>query len=224
MEDLLGYSISDFLMYSPEIYYRLLARYNEAIWPLHFVALILSFVVIGLIYRPKQWSGLAVGVIAATGWLWAAIVYFQSYYATISWAAPYFSGLFVCEALLLIVGVVSGRLSFTDRPYGIRLNGLALFVGILLLVPGLAIIEGREMAMEEMVWLTPDATVLATCSLLLAASRSHWLLYLAPATWAILHGALLWAMESPSWWLMPLVMGVTVAGALYRRYSPHWAR
>lgn len=225
MHDLLSYSINDFLMYSPEIYYRLLARYNAAIWPLQVVALVGCFLMIGLLCRPQKRSGLVIGFMAACAWLWIGLVYFPGYYGTISWVAPYFSGLFVFEALLIAVSVVRGSLCFACKLQGIRLVGLVLFAGILLLMPGLAIVEGgRGEELEEMVWLTPDATVLATCALFLAASRSRWFLFLAPAIWTVLQGALLWAMESPGWWLMPTITSVTIAGALYRRYSPHWAR
>lgn len=224
MEDLLSYSISDFLMYSPDVYYRLLGRYNDAVWPMQYAAFALSIAVAWMIYWPRRWSGPLVWLCVALGWGWTAAVYFYGFYATISWAAPYFAALFMLEAVLLAGAGFAGKLVFSESPRNLKLVGLVLFLLVLFLTPWLSIFEGRALGQDEMVWLTPDATAMATFCLLLAASKSHWLLYVAPITWAALNGALVWAMESPTWWLMPSFAALAVSGALYKRYSPHWAR
>ena len=52
----------------------------------------------------------------AACWLWVAIAFHATRYATINWAASYFAWAFGLEAALLIwIGVVRGRLVF-GRP------------------------------------------------------------------------------------------------------------
>jgi hypothetical protein len=220
MQDWLSYRISDFLMYSPDIYYRLLGRYNAALWPVHYLAFAITLVALWLMWKPRRHSGLLVGLVAASGWGFTGEVFFQHYYATISWAAPYFAYGFMAQAVLLVFAGARGWLHFEAAPRAIRFAGFLLFTAVLLGMPMLAMVEGRALGQDEIVWLTPDATVLATFAAFITAARCHGLLYIIPLCWATLNGALLWAMESESWWLMPVMALAAVLTGLYRRYLP----
>ena len=92
------YSLSDFLLFSPRIYYRLFELYNAAIWPLQILALALGAAIFGLLLSGVVWRGRAIATILAACWLWVAWGYLLQRYDTINWAAS-------CE---LSVGCPSG--------------------------------------------------------------------------------------------------------------------
>src|SRR6266852_5355053 len=46
------YHISDFLLFSPRTYYRMIERHNEAVWPGQLVTLALGVGILVLLYRP----------------------------------------------------------------------------------------------------------------------------------------------------------------------------
>ena len=45
------YSLTDFLLFSPDTYWRLFERYNEAIWPLQIGAAALGLALFALVLR-----------------------------------------------------------------------------------------------------------------------------------------------------------------------------
>ena len=129
-------------------------------------------------------------------------------YASINWAARYFAGLFVAQAVLLVwYGVVRRRLTF--QRLGLRRRWLlpALFIAVALLRPLAGRAADRTWSQVELFALTPDATVVATIALLLISSRPTRALMLVPLAWCVIGGATLWALESREAWLL-IVVGV----------------
>jgi hypothetical protein len=106
------YSLSDFLLFSPRTYYRLLELYNLAIWPAQLLALALGVLILALLRPGPAWQGRGVAAVLAACWLWVAWAYFLERYETINWAASYFAFGFAIEALLLLwIGVAYGSRS-----------------------------------------------------------------------------------------------------------------
>jgi hypothetical protein len=196
-----SYTISDFLLFSPRAYYRLLQRHNESVWPVQILTLGLGLAILGLLLRPRAWQGRVVSAILAILWVWVAGAFFWKRYATINWAAIYVVPLFALEALLLVwSGVVRGGLSFrlTRDPAGIL--GIALFILSLLLYPMIAPLAGRPWYQAEIFGVAPDPTVLATLGLvLLAHGRPRWQLLVVPVLWCVISGVTLWALNSEAW-------------------------
>ena len=107
------YRLSDFLLFSPETYYRLLELYNAAIWPGQILAIVVGVATLVLLGRGGALPGRLLAAILALAWLFVAWAYLYARYATINWAAPYFAVGFAVQAVLLILsGVVFGRMSF----------------------------------------------------------------------------------------------------------------
>ncbi len=59
------YTLSDFLLFSPRTYYRLIERHNEALWPAQVAAFGLGFVIVGLLRRPSARQGRIMSTILA---------------------------------------------------------------------------------------------------------------------------------------------------------------
>ena len=199
MSEWWSYTLSDFLLFSPRAYYRLLERHNEALWPAQLLTLGLGLIILGLLRRPRLWQGRAVSAFLALLWVWVAWAFLWRRYATINWAAVYVAPLFVLEAGLLVwIGVVRRRLTFRLRRDAADWIGIALFILSLVVYPLIAPLVGRPWSQAEIFGIVPDPTVLATLGLLLLAEgRPRWELLAVPIVWCTISGATLWAMHSP---------------------------
>jgi len=208
------YTLSDFLLFSPRTYYRLFELYNADIWPAQIVTLALGGAALVLLRYRRAGQGRIVAAILAGCWLWVAWAFHWRHYATINWAAIYFAGAFVLEALFFIViGVVRNALSFESpsaAPYRI---GCAVILFALIVQPLVGPLLGREWTQVEVFGAAPDPTAVATLGLLLTArGRTSWMLWTIPVLWCVLSGAVLWTMESPDAFVMPAaaLLAVTI--------------
>lgn len=197
------YTLSDFLLFSPRTYYRLIERYNESAWPGHLVTLALGLGLAGLVRRPGPWQGRVASGILAVLWIWVAWAFFWRRYATINWAATYLGWAFAAQALLLAwAGLVSRRLRFrAGRDLG-GIVGAALLVLGVAAYPAIAPLAGRAARQGEVFGIAPDPTAIATLGvLLLAEAGPRRLLAVVPILGCLLSGATLWALGSPDAWV-----------------------
>ena len=198
MQDWWTYRLSDFLLFSPRTYYRMLERHNQAIWPAQLVALALGVAILGLLRKPGVRQGRVISGILGLLWVWLAWAFLWQRYAAINWAAAYIAPAFVLEGLILLWwGVLRRKLSFrvTRSTGGVIGGGLAVLG--LLLYPLLAPLAGRSWQQSEMFGVFPDPTVVASVGLLvLTASRMRWALLIIPLMWIVIAGATLWALRA----------------------------
>lgn len=200
------YRLSDFLLFSPRTYYRMLEHYNEAVWPFQLLPAGLGLGIIRLIYRPVASQGRIISGVLAMLWIWVAWAFLWKRYATVNWAVSYLVPLFALEAVLLVwIGVARGRLSFRPSRDAAGLLGMAIFLLSMTLYPMIAPLAGRPWRQAEIFGVAPDPTTLATLGLLLLTpGRPRWELLAIPMLWCFLSGATLWAMDSPEA-LIPLL-------------------
>lgn len=216
------YTISDFLMYSPRTYYRMMERYNSAVWPGHLLALALGLVVLVLLWRPSVGGRRIVSGVMAVTWAWVAWGFLWRRYGTINWAASYFAWGFGVEALLFAwVGVVRGRLRFDVGRDVAGVVGVGLFGLALLVYPLIALVGGRPIGQADVFGVEPDPTAVGTLGLLLMVrSGARWVLLPVPVLWCTFSGAMLFAMRSPETWALLLVVVLVVAGSVLAHKAP----
>jgi hypothetical protein len=214
-----SYTLSDFLLFSPRTYYRLIEHHNEAVWPGQLVTIGLGLVVAVLLSRPTARQGRIVSAILAILWSWVALAFVWRRYATINWAANYLVWLYAIEALVLAwIGVARGRLRFGWRQDAAGLLGTVLLVLSLLLYPALAPLQSRGWRQAEVFGIAPDPTVTATLGLLLLAEGPpHWAPLAVPVLWCLISGATLLAMGSPE-------ASVLLSAALLAVVASTWSR
>src|SRR5215207_8603081 len=104
------YRLSDFLMFSPSVYWRLVERYNRDAWPVQVLMLFLGVWMLWLA-RKRSPTTITVGAaVLAAVWLWVGWSFHWQRYATINWAAEYLGAAFAVEAILLMVtGLLARR-------------------------------------------------------------------------------------------------------------------
>ena len=200
------YRLSDFLLFSPETYYRLIELYNAAIWPGQILAIAGGVATVILLRRRGALPGRLLAAILALAWLFVAWAYLYARYATINWAAPYFAIGFAVQAVLLILsGTMFGRMSFRSTSSRAWLVGFGMCVFAVFAQPLIGPLVGRGWTEMEVFGLSPDPTVACTLAVVLAADRPRWELLVLPVLWCAITGATLWAMAAPDAWLMPLL-------------------
>jgi len=215
MGDWQSYRLQDFIPFTPEVYWRLLERVNEAFWPLHLLAVALGLAALLLAVRGRP--RLAIGLLAPA-WLSSGILFHLNYYAELNWAAPWFGWAFVCQAALLFVGATFGAATpSSEWPARLRLwTGGAVSITALLVYPAIAAVIGSGLAHAEMFGLHPDPTALATMGIALIALRgpSVWLALLVPSLWCLVTSLTLAALDAGWAWIPLSAALIIVAVAL----------
>ncbi|MEK0082338.1 DUF6064 family protein [Benzoatithermus flavus] len=214
------YTLEDFLLFSPRVYWRMFELHNAAVWPLQIPALLLGAAILVRLVRPRSWSDRVIPAILAAAWLWVAWSFLWNRYATINWAMRYVAPVFAAEALLLLwLGSLRGRLRFALAPTAPSAIGLALLAYALVLHPLVAGLAGRSIRATELFAITPDPTAIATLGLVLLAGSGAvaWPLLVLPLVWCVLSWATLHTMGAPEGWIPLAAAGLAVAGRLWPR-------
>ena len=214
------YRLGDFLLFSPETYYRLFELYNRALWPLHLLALSAGVAIAVLPFRPvTRAAGRIVAALLALAWIWVAWAFLLERYATINWAARWFAAAFVAEALLLAwVGVIRDRLPVPEHLTLPRHAGFALFGFALVAQPLIGLAAGRTWSQIEVFGMAPDPTAVATLGALLFLGRKPSVLLLViPLLWCAVSGATLWALRAPEALVLPIAGAIAACIAFWRR-------
>lgn len=208
----LTYSLTDFLLFSPQTYFRLFELHNRAVWPAQLPAILLGAAILALLRWPGAGSGRGICIILAICWLWVAWAYLHRQYATINWAADYAAIGFGLQAALLLALAALGQSQFRVGADLAGLAGLALVLTALILMPLLGPMLGRPWAQVALFGLTPDPTAVATLGVaLLAVRRRHLVLLAIPLLWSAISALTLWAMQAAEAWAVIIAAAVALA-------------
>jgi len=215
------YSLSNLLMFSPRVYYRLLEQHNEALWPAQIICLALGFAVLAMLWRPVRGGGRLIPVILGAQWIWIAWAFLFERYATINWAALYVAPAFVLEGVLLIAAGLVGRGLTVPRPRaGFADAGVALVFFALVCYPLIALLMQRPWQAAEVFGIAPDPTAVATlAALAVVTGRFRFALMVIPTLWCVITGLTLWTMGSGDFFVAPAGALVAIAVALARQHS-----
>lgn len=186
------YGLGDFLMFSPDAYWRLVARANAAWWPAQLLGVAAS---LALPWLARKGHAPAALVVLALAWAWVGWGFHWRHYAEIFLAAPWLAAACGAQALLLLAAAAWPRKP-VDAPQGrAAVAGLAL-LALALLWPLLAPLTGHPLGEAEVFGFLPDPTALATLGALLALQGLRWpvrvLLALLPALALLLGAATRW--------------------------------
>lgn len=186
MSDWTSYRLSDFILFSEAIYYRQFELYNQAIWPLHIVAILFALSVLYALCKRPVWVGRIVASVLVVSWLWVAVAFLYSWFYQIHVVANWYAFGFILQAgLVCWFGFIKNRFNelVTSR---LRINvGSGLLFVAIFLYPFIAWMSGRSWLQFEMFALAPDPTVLATIAILVLLKVPRGL-YVIPALWILI--------------------------------------
>lgn len=161
MSEWWSYGLSDFLMFSPDAYWRLVARHNAAWWPAPWLGVAAGGAVLLLAGRGTHRATRAVLVLLALAWAWVGWAFHWRGYAQIFLAAPYLAAASGVQALLLLAAALPRDAAAAGSAPRWRLAGIVL-VTLALLYPLLAPLQGRPWSQAEVFGSMPEPTALAT--------------------------------------------------------------
>jgi hypothetical protein len=164
------YTLSDFLMFTPRTYWRLVELYNRDFWPLQLPLLAAGLAALWLAAarRAQAFRWVAFGLSAL--WLWVGWAFLWERYATINWAAKYVALAFAVQALLL-AGMALRPGKPAPQP-GVAARGLGgLLAAAGWLYPLLCLAAGRPWVQAEVFGMAPEPTALFTLGLLLLSGQ-----------------------------------------------------
>ena len=165
-----SYTLSDFLMYAPRTYWRMVELYNHNFWPLQLPLLAAGLAALLLAQSSvvRAWRISLLGLAAA--WAWVGWAFLWERYASINWAAQYVAIAFAVQAVLL-----AGMALRPGQPVsgpGTAARGLGALLGAAgLLYPLLGLAMGRPWVQAEVLGMTPEPTALFTLGLLLIGGQ-----------------------------------------------------
>lgn len=204
MNDWLSYSLANFIPFSQEVYFRLIARVNQEFWPLPLALLALGGLIAWLIQRGYRGSS---GALLAICWAWVGWDFLSRHYASLNWAGSYLAwGFWLQAGLLMLTSLQAQRAP--DRPG--RLSGAALML-LGLVYPVFGWLSGRSPGALALFGMHPDPTAALTLGWLALCSSGwrFWLAAILPLTSCLLSGITLTVLASPD---APLPFIIVLAG------------
>jgi hypothetical protein len=103
MSEWWSYSLADFLLFSPRVYYRLFETLNTTWWLAVSAALVAGMITFGLSIRHGNRGNRVALVLLAMIWGWVSAGFLWYYYQPINWLIPYSIPAFITEALLMVM-------------------------------------------------------------------------------------------------------------------------
>lgn len=236
MTALLDYRLTDLLMFSPNIYYRMLERYNYDIWPLQILALGLGFLLLRLMLRKKGLNQRIAGAVLAIGWLWSGLVYNYLNFGPINWIAGYVAVAYVVEGLLLFAWgyrsaapadpedeMASETMARNRQAESGFAGSFRQLVGVVLVAaavvgyPFLYLVTGEDWETAQIFLTSPGPTMVATLGLLLTLRHSlttaFWLSVI-PLLALLVDLLTFYALGSVEWVVLAVAGGCVIAAWL----------
>ena len=194
MPELWTYGLADFLMFSPQVYWRLVERHNAQWWPAQLPALAVAAALPLLLRSPSLARRRLALVLLALAWAWLGWAFHWRHYAEIFLAAPWVAGACALEALLLAAAMGCRPTEGAEVPSPGALSWV--LQALALLYPLAAPLTGHPWAEAEVFGFMPDPTALATLGVLAALQPwpawSRALLAVVPVLSLLLGAATRW--------------------------------
>ncbi len=172
--------------FTTEQFFLVFEKYNQAIFPMQFVLILVAVIVIFLAASRKPSRNKIISGLLGLLWLWTGIVYHLIFFTAISPPAYIFGALFVFQGLLFLSeGVVINRLSFRASQ---RFDGIlgAVFIAYALVIYPLISSGLGRIFPASPTFGTPCPTTIFTFGLLLWTDRKISLsLLIVPVLWSL---------------------------------------
>ena len=202
-----SYSLSDFLLFSDRVYWRMFETYNQALWPGQLATLAAGLLLIAGLIRPGPTASRLMFLALAGAWAWIAWAFLAERYLVINWAVAYVIPLFCLQAGLLAGAALWPKAPALSPAAGA--SGAAIVAALSFAVAGypfLVWVAGQSLQSGEVFGVAPDPTTVATIAVLaLWPSRNRWLLMIVPVAWCLATGLTLYALAAPHFFAAPLL-------------------
>ena len=173
------------LPFTPEQFFTVFARYNEAVWPMQIVLNVAALVCVGLLLRPGVRASRASCFFLSLLWVWMAVSYHFAFFSDINPAAWAFGAVFLLGgAAFAWSGVVRTDVSLRPVLGARSIVGATLIIYALLFYPMIGYSIGHRYPNVPTFGL-PCPTTIFTLGLLLFCVKpiARWV-FVVPLLWA----------------------------------------
>lgn len=218
MSDWFSYRIQDYVPFSADAYFSLLARMNEAYWPLHLIMVAIGVTAVCLSLTDRN---RIIGLMLAPAWCFVGVVFVMELYGQLNWGARYFAYAFLIQAVVLVIVSVSG-VGCSPKP---QCNSFSVFLGVLVAMIGLVfypfllLLAGFSWSESEVFGIHPDPTAVATLGIAMTCYRgiAKWVVSLIPVLWILQTGLTLQVLGSPLATILFGVLVIAFAGMVIKK-------
>jgi hypothetical protein len=204
------YQITDFLMFSKDIYFLLFAGMNAKLWPIQPILWVLGVILV-LDFKSTSFSCFR-DLYLPSLWFFLGWFFHLKYYATIQLAAAYFAFVFFIQALILTFWLfkeikIQSRKSesLAQHHRAIKKLGYVFFMFSLFYPLIQAGIGERTLDQSTFLATDPDALAIGTLGYILFRERPLWLGFL-PLVWLLISSLTHFAMGSREFWVLIFIM------------------
>jgi len=175
------------LPFTAEEFYAIFREYNEAVWPAQVLLTGLALTAAGLLFWPRQWSGVVISAILGFLWAWLALAYHVVFFSRINPLAYAFAVVSLSGAFVFVwQGVIRRRLHFAWVSSARTYTGAALVVFALVIYPVWSWIDGHSYPSMPTFGL-PCPSTIYTIGLLAFLKRPHpRSVLVVPVLWCII--------------------------------------
>lgn len=186
MRELASYSLSDFILFSESVYYRQFELYNQAIWPLHLLAILFVLLIFLAQRNNSVWAGRLIAFLLVMSWVWVAVAFLYLRFNQIHVVANWYAYGFLVQACFIAwYGLLHNGFGVLARSRIRTGLGWILLWLSLVFYPLIAVVSGRHWLQFEMFAIAPDPTVVATLAILLMR-KVNWVLFIMPVMWILI--------------------------------------
>jgi hypothetical protein len=172
------FTIDDFL--------EVFRRYNEAVWPVQWILVILALVAVVAALRAR-WLTRAPALILAVLWLWIGIVYHLAHFRAINPAAVIFGALFIVQAGVFVwLALRTPAIRFTVRWDAPGVLSALMIVFALIIYPSLGWLAGHRYPAAPTFGLPCPTTVFTFGLLLWAQPALPRRVLIIPVLWSMI--------------------------------------
>jgi hypothetical protein len=221
MRDWLTYQLSDFLLFSEAVYWRLFVLENASLWPLPLVTPFVMLVVLAVYLRRPDTGQRAMAAFLAVAWASIGWHFVWLRYAPVNWVMVYVAPLLLVQVavLLLIARKIPAR---TAPSAGQRYFGYGLVLTGALVYPVLALLDHRPIASAEVIGIAPDPTAVASlgAACLMSSGWQRRVVLVLSFLWLGQSALTLFVLAQPTALAPVLVLVITGARLLVSRLTP----
>jgi hypothetical protein len=205
-----SYALSDFILFAPQTYARLIAQFNGEMWPWQILAVLACLFLTLAVARPAPVRLRATFALLGIAWATTAYLFVWQQYAVINWPLLYIAPLLGLQALGLLVAAVWPRPGSSRHAQPSRMS-VTLIAAVVAGYPVASAWIAGTFERAELIGLFPDPTVAATLAIL-AARPGWWAVagLIIPALWLVLSALTLSTLGSPAY-VLP-VIALALAG------------
>ena len=175
------------LPFTTEQFLQVFTNYNQTIWPLQILFILLAVICVILIFRNSVYTNVIVPAILAFFWLWMGVIYHIIYFSKINSAAYLFGGIFVLEAVLIIYfSIVRKKIELGYNRDLFSYSGITLIIFAIAIYPLIGFFFGHIFPASPTFGLPCPTTIFTFGILLFNKGKLPVGLIIIPVIWSLI--------------------------------------